>query len=342
MLFKSSSVRFQFIITMMAGSIENGQPNSDSMYAALSGPLLPWQTRLIKLCPGSLGDRLVAEMFIADLTPFEGLGIHREARYQQYEALSYSWGYPARTAEVEVNGKVAYIPPSMADALQYLRQTAEPRWLWCDALSIDQENATEKSNQVQVMMLIFSKARRVVAWLGMPPTGMTTVPQGFQVDVEAKHQSQSAQNTVILALAQVPFFERTWIRQEIFAAHEVMFQSGAFQYPFHAFMNVAKKHDSLVVRTRIEAFQRTYSAFNISAMSASKERMSSLEVWERRKLTRDTMNSILAVLLGNKVFNCSDQRDRVYALIGMGQNTAGGHFDNLRIDYTQGVSEVYQ
>ena len=193
------------------------------------------------------------------------------------------------------------------------------------------------------MMLIFSKARRVVAWLGMPPTstGMTTVPQVSQVDVEAKHQSQSAQNTAILALAQVSFFERTWFRQEIFAAHEVMFQSGAFEYPFHSFMNVAKKHDSPVVRTRIEAFQRTYSTFKISAMSASKEKMSSLEVWERRKLAQDTMNSILAVLLGNKVFDCSDERDRVYALIGMGQNTAGGHYDNLRIDYAQGVSEVY-
>ncbi|KAI1613852.1 heterokaryon incompatibility protein-domain-containing protein [Exophiala viscosa] len=310
----------------MASDIENQGRKPVSVYAALSRPLLPWQTRLIKLLPGSLGHRLVAEMLVADLTPFDGLGIHRGGRYQQYEALSYSWGYPVRTAEIEVNGKIAYIPPLMADALQYLRQTAEPRWLWCDALCIDQENPAEKSNQVQVMMLIFSKACRVVAWLGMPPTtGITTVPQSSPVDVEPKHGSPTAQNTAILSLAQVPFFERTWIRQEIYAAREVMFQSGRLKYAFHSFMNIAKKHDSPVVRTRIETFQRTYSTFNISAMSASKEKMSSMEVWERRKIANDTMNSILAVLLGNKVFNCSDERDRVYALVGMAQNIAGGH-----------------
>jgi len=91
---------------------------------------------LIKFLPGRLGDRLVAEFFGADLTPFDGLGIHREGRYQQYEAVSYSWGYPARTAEIQVDGTVAYIPPSMADALQYLRRTAELGWLWCDGSGV--------------------------------------------------------------------------------------------------------------------------------------------------------------------------------------------------------------
>jgi Heterokaryon incompatibility protein (HET) len=144
-------------------------------------------------------------MYVADLTPFEGLGIHAEGRHQIYEALSYSWGHPERTASIITDQEVLYVPTPMADALQHLRYTDRDRWLWCDPLCVDQSNLTEQSTQVQIMMLIFSKATWVVAWLRNPPETLLSmlqnVPDASQLTDEQK-----------LWLASRPIFAGTWVR----------------------------------------------------------------------------------------------------------------------------------
>ena len=42
------------------------------------------------------------------------------------------------------------------------------RWLrsWSDAVCIDQDNQTERAQQVQSMAKIYCKANRVIVWLG--------------------------------------------------------------------------------------------------------------------------------------------------------------------------------
>jgi len=51
-------------------------------------------------------------------------------------------------------------------ALRDLRYQEKDRFLWIDALCIDQKNNDERGQQVQRMGSIFSKAERVIIWLG--------------------------------------------------------------------------------------------------------------------------------------------------------------------------------
>ncbi|CAJ2505370.1 Uu.00g127640.m01.CDS01 [Anthostomella pinea] len=104
-----------------------------------------------------------------------------------YEALSYTWGSPEKmdTAMVENIAKrrdsfsgplgiatgVSRAPSlnitrNLSEALRHLRKPDQRRTLWIDAISINQNDFQERSDQVARMGLVYSLASRVVAWLG--------------------------------------------------------------------------------------------------------------------------------------------------------------------------------
>ncbi|KUJ24386.1 uncharacterized protein LY89DRAFT_713249 [Mollisia scopiformis] len=59
------------------------------------------------------------------------------------------------------------ITQNLQDGLQHLARTVYAgKWFWIDALCIDQENLSEKAIQVALMGEIYSKASKVIIWLG--------------------------------------------------------------------------------------------------------------------------------------------------------------------------------
>lgn len=146
--------------------------STPSQHQQLYQPLSSWQTRLIKLLPGQHDEPLRCELHVAAITIENGLGVIGEPWAVSYDALSYSWAHPELTAGVECNGMLTPVPPSMADGLKQFRLRHEPRWIWCDSLCINQRDDDEKSAQVKQMLLIFVKARRVLAWLGESDPGV--------------------------------------------------------------------------------------------------------------------------------------------------------------------------
>lgn len=57
-------------------------------------------------------------------------------------------------------------PQSLCKALTRLRHHLKPRYIWADAVCINQVDEEEKSQQVQLMPLIYRKAKSVLIWLG--------------------------------------------------------------------------------------------------------------------------------------------------------------------------------
>ena len=56
---------------------------------------------------------------------------------------------------------------NLAEALQCLTVTDESRFLWVDAICINQTDDSERSQQVRSMAKIYEDARRVLVWLGL-------------------------------------------------------------------------------------------------------------------------------------------------------------------------------
>lgn len=83
-----------------------------------------------------------------------------------HECISYAWGPATLTATLDIEGRVRMITETLAEALRAFRKKDKPRILWADAICIDQDNATEKGSQVEMMFKIFAMADRVLVWLG--------------------------------------------------------------------------------------------------------------------------------------------------------------------------------
>jgi ankyrin repeat protein len=83
-----------------------------------------------------------------------------------FGAVSYAWGGQAKPCEIILDGIKVAVTMNMYLALKDLRQPTNDRILWIDAVCIDQSNEKEQSQQVQQMGSIYSKAERVLVWLG--------------------------------------------------------------------------------------------------------------------------------------------------------------------------------
>jgi len=223
-------------------------------------PLQDWQTRLIILEGGTRDSPLSCRLVTVDLIAKEGVGVRETGEVVQYEAVSYSWGYPDFTVPILCNDVEYYITEGLHDALVCLRRENAARYLWIDAVCIDQYNLAEKARQVGNMLLIFRKARSVMAWLGRPDfpdlfpfeilcnmdIPLDEVGPAFP-DGESHETYLSSATTLdnvddrhdricqeiwtqlqpgLTHLFSRPWFHRTWVRQESFAARRLMFQLG--------------------------------------------------------------------------------------------------------------------
>lgn len=110
---------------------------------------------------GQLKCRLSGGISIDDAPPFS--------------ALSYVWGDPSDTVNIEVNGVQTPVTKNLSIALKHVLScwqgifdTRPPSSfrLWIDALCINQADLEERSQQVKLMPRLYSGAEIVLAWLG--------------------------------------------------------------------------------------------------------------------------------------------------------------------------------
>lgn len=133
-------------------------------------PLADQEIRLIRLKPsreavnpGLLGDGEHLECTIE---------YHLLAEAPPYAALSYRWGDPEDRLPLIIDGKACGIGANAVKALPQLQPPQDKddgvHHFWVDQICINQEDTAEKSRQVSLMGQIYSRADRVVAWLGLP------------------------------------------------------------------------------------------------------------------------------------------------------------------------------
>lgn len=111
--------------------------------------------RLLYLLPGADEDTISTQ-----------LKCERLEVKPHYEALSYEWKSPAVDRTIRCNQQALTITGGLAAALKRLRSTSQGRWLWVDAICIDQRDVLERNQQVAMMRDIYMKAETVLIWLG--------------------------------------------------------------------------------------------------------------------------------------------------------------------------------
>lgn len=121
-------------------------------------------TRVLTLLPGT-----EEEPLRGTLTPMS------TTNPGPFEALSYVWGRHATWETMEVDGKAVKLTTSLAVTMKRLRFHDQPRVIWADQICINQQDLTERGQQVRHMSSIYQKASRVLVWLGEDTDGRARI-----------------------------------------------------------------------------------------------------------------------------------------------------------------------
>ena len=189
-----------------------------------------------------------------------------------YVALSYAWGNSTTPQIIHINGEPVPVGENLAAALSHIRKPDRPIILWVDAVCINQDDKLERSHQVSIMTVIYSKAEYVLAWLGVAADhsdkamdlystiGTQSIGAGI-LDLRGndlqnlanpeederlsriKHSLDACAEEVDLilfdesftSLSKREYWTRTWIVQELTVAQHVLLMCGSTTLPFRTF-----------------------------------------------------------------------------------------------------------
>ena len=293
------------------------------------------EIRLMTLLPGAFGEKI--RMTIGKIVLSKSLK-------PVYEALSYTWGSATDLDYVYVQEnereKALAITQNLAEALWYLRYEDRPRVLWIDAICVDQNNTAERGHQVLRMADIYRQASRVIIWLGPERDDSTLAIQelnslGSTIEVEwttKKVKALSGDNfgqwmeeplpfaedrktlAAIRSFLDRSWFKRLWIWQEVQLANAgALIICGGECMLWHIFRNAItclynKQSNSL----------QSEQLMNICNYSPSPSRL-----WD--------------LLYRTRYAQCSDERDRVYAILNLTSD-----FSRFEPDYSKSTRDVFK
>ena len=279
-----------------------------------------------------------------------------EAKLSQkppYEALSYRWTDPNKETPhlVYCNGFECPIGSNLYAALIRFRLADAPRALWVDQLCIDQAEGPEKAQQLLIMGDIYSKAERVLAWLGLAyddsDKAMDLFPKLVdrlqaltrdheKMKMESGNHERNFEDTILVQtvkllpemrpnsrralhkLFQRSIFSRVWTLQEMALGKNTVIVCGDRELPFAV----------------LERFNEGYQTDNIGYWKVAFSLLSDQEgdrdprdpkrpinthihvVWVLKSLDWSAFQSSSVIVLTHlRSLDCSKSNDRIYSVL---------------------------
>ena len=245
----------------------------------------------------------------------------------KYDALSYCWGDSNELCILNLDQSDGFVVSvHLYQALRRLRLHKRTRYIWVDAICINQANDREKGMQVQQMSTIFGRAERTVIWLGeldaLAPNcrkgqdGICTGPKLLAIEhfehpraVEFIRAKLAADERYSLQKAHrmIVWWKRLWVIQEFAASRgspRVLIGPHAIDWDFFASMrwgNMEPGTEPLPLRLRKSG----------------------------PHLVRQSLYTLLQETVTD--FDCKFGGDRIYALLSLVNDDDHG----IKVDYAK-------
>lgn len=299
--------------------------------------------RLFRIEPGQLDAAITTALELTD--------IHHGTT--DYEAVSYTWDGQVPSCSIQCDGQKILVTANIKEAISALRLVDQPRRLWIDQVCINQEDIDEKSAQVSMMGEIFSKAQKVLVWLGssspssssaieflrnialwdrnkrtslykrrqIADTGMPALP--------ALPRADQPEFQAVQALLRRPWFLRKWTFQEYVLASsssEIICGQDTISTDdlYHACSGMVEFGYS--TKLGLEEF-RAYQMSHQTAFMRHELAKNSAHRWQLRY--------ILEFYPG---LRCADDRDQIFAVLSLCKQHVT---EQIAADYTMNLTEVY-
>jgi hypothetical protein len=252
----------------------------------------------------------------------------------KFVALSYVWGDTKDSPSILLDDCSVDVTRNLYDAIMALRILKGPIIIWIDFLCIDQQNYTEKEQQVQLMSKIYKHAQQVIGWLGDHDNdshlvfnlfvllGRVSDEHNRQTDLEWRLAAEALIETGHLycledlfdpnrrliraaaLLVQRPWFRRLWIVQEVTLASSLELRCGFSSIPGDVFFKAIRMLSSVVTSPPMPWLLKPYRrALKLGQLRA------------QASIGHSHSFPHLAQILSG--WDCSKSHDRLIALFGL-------------------------
>ena len=257
----------------------------------------------------------------------------------QYDCLSYCWcpdiddNDDRWYRQIEINGRLFDVLPNLWSFLNVCRWSETRRPLWIDAICIDQRATLERNHQVQSMANIYSHAAEVVIWLGAGDGNQRHALGALRSQTLEMDKSFPLKS--LLALCENRYWGRMWIVQEIMLARKLVLMYDNQRLPwsnwtlFHLKRPYSDLTDDILTLNHRERFEDSNGRLMVFEYFRFRKLHEGM-LRERHKLTD------LLTKFGES--ECSDVRDRVFALLGLCEEGVNGV---IEVDYGMSKGQLF-
>jgi hypothetical protein len=278
--------------------------------------------RLVKIIPGAPGRTIECET-----------SSHFLDQAPSYTAVSYTWGCPLGFREILIGGRPHRVAKNLWRFLDQARRLRDvkhlTRWLWIDALSIDQSVPQEKLDQVGILSSIFRNAERMVIWLGpsyangdlalagvRPYSANGALPgvRPYSTNKPGRAPEPLAGQiwSALHGLCERPYWRRLWVYQELKSTWGPKLMCGKTIVALRGFQEFLLETLAIRSADKIDIL-RTSPAAKILKLVEDPAKISLLES------IQETSHLL-----------CTDPRDKAYAILNLVHTGKRG----IEADYT--------
>ncbi|OTB05114.1 hypothetical protein M426DRAFT_261167 [Hypoxylon sp. CI-4A] len=269
-----------------------------------------------------------------------------------YEAISYVWGNPHDKVDITCNSKILAVPAGLEAVLRHFRSPSERLSLWADAVCINQNDNDERGRQVRRMKDIYSKASRVLIWLGEErddsdsgisiasdiaqvchryiSEGGSLETMSFNEELAQKFfgrfrdKSEFGRLSAFAKVIERLWFTRVWVVQELALATQATVFCGNSSITWTDLMAAILAQDHL--NLWLSDHERNAYVFILERA--------------RQEWCSGVRRSLLSVLCRYRIYDATDPRDKIFGLNALTKNELSGA-PALQPNYNVDTTELY-
>ena len=261
-----------------------------------------------------------------------------------YEALSYAWrgrhGEEPQKQPIYVDGSPIEVSQSLFEALKQLRSDSGNRFLWIDAICINQADDDEKTWQVNLMRRIYTQCSQCIIWLGLSDTSLHS-PEDAHIAADTiawiagegnmppwhqDHRKLGRAAAAVKSLMSVSWWSRIWTVQEAVLPSRATVYWGPAKLPWELMQRAA---DRLISEPQPHILPK-----ELDQNGGLTDLQASL-----LGLKHSSTEHPLFLFWRWRFRDATDPRDKIYGLMGIRENL---HLHSVRsCDYTVDVVTLY-
>lgn len=225
---------------------------------------------------------------------------------------------------ITLNGQAFPVRHNLYLAILHVRSLLHPISLWVDAVCINQADTAERDSQVALMSFIYTRALRVVVWLGVREysgqadqfrrlgaawkAGQSRLLADSLADGGATRLRYSAEPDAATAagVAESGYWTRLWIVQEVCLSRDVLFVYGPVLWRYEDL-----RKWQMLERGGLKPPAKGTGTLADDGVAAIIRLIKAREARHSDKLR---LERLIEQFSSNK---CSEVRDRVYGLLGL-------------------------